>query len=218
MKRSLGVIKSIVEITHVEFSTYDLRKSSLICTSGLAQKILGYTKEEFDHLRERFFENVIHPDDLEKVLDGIRHLQDSLIDEMVEVKARCRKADGGYLWIYSRRIVSHRDAQGRSMKITSISQDVTEAVELFEQLEQSIQTLNRISYKNSHDVRGPVATILGLVQLMGQRGFIDEMNKEYYEALRITIQKLDAIIHDINDMASETTFKASEMLKRKKLD
>lgn len=194
-------IKSVIEVSHVEFSSYDLRTGELICSSGLARKVLGYTEEQYSKISSHFSESIIHPADREKVLEHIRLMQSSTDDDITETTARYRKANGDYIWVYTRRIVSQRDLERRPTIITSISEDISELMKLQEELEKSLEALNKIAFKNSHEVRSPVATIIGLINLMSEHSFTSDFNEQCFQLLKKTVQKLDDIIFEINEIS-----------------
>jgi PAS domain S-box-containing protein len=57
--------------------------------------------------------------------------------------------------------------------------------------------LQEIAAISSHDIRRPVATILGLVNLFDRNNPANPMNKEIVDHLDITAQELDNVIHAI---------------------
>lgn len=59
------------------------------------------------------------------------------------------------------------------------------------------KTLQEIASISSHDIRRPVATILGLVNLFDRKELNNVMNREIIDHLDITAQELDAVIHTI---------------------
>jgi PAS domain S-box-containing protein len=57
--------------------------------------------------------------------------------------------------------------------------------------------LQEIAAISSHDIRRPVATILGLVNLFDKKNLDTQMNREIIGHLNITAQELDSVIHTI---------------------
>ncbi len=53
--------------------------------------------------------------------------------------------------------------------------------------------------KNSRLLRSPVASIIGLIDLVEERGIASEHNKRLFEFLKKAIMKLDSVIYEIND-------------------
>lgn len=57
--------------------------------------------------------------------------------------------------------------------------------------------LEQFAYVSAHNLRGPVATLKGLVSLYNQNDVDDEMNRYVIEKSDLTIDKLDSIIKDL---------------------
>ena len=64
-------------------------------------------------------------------------------------------------------------------------------------IKEQNKMLQEIAAISSHDIRRPVATILGLVNLFDRNNPDNPMNKEIVYHLNITAQELDSVIHTI---------------------
>lgn len=67
-----------------------------------------------------------------------------------------------------------------------------------EELEKTNHELNRFIYSASHDLRAPVASSLGVLRV-AQYEVKDEMALDYFNKVDGTLQRLDALIHNIVD-------------------
>ncbi|WP_214072920.1 PAS domain-containing protein [Mucilaginibacter sp. dw_454] len=202
MKPNNKFLRSVFEVAHVEFQEYDLNNHRLLFSSGVAVKILGYTADEYFALSDDFYKKIVHPDDWQKVLDTREKLVHSHNGEIVEMTIRLLRHDGNYIWAYSRQMVTERKANGDIKIIIREVEDVTYIIELEAQLKEKVGKLQTISYQNSHLVRSPVASIIGLVDIIEEHGIIGDHNVQIFEYLKQTIEKLDSVIHSINDTAN----------------
>ena len=196
-----GFVKSLSKLAPVAFGTFDLYNDRLICSSGLAEKLLGYSKKELIALSQNTFSTIIHPEDLVKSKEAVEKLIKSEAGEIVESTFRVRKSDGQYLCLYVRDIVYERSKDNQPLKFATVVQDISEFVELEKELAKKVEILNEISLKNSHEVRGPVATILGLGDLMKRDGFKTEYHKKMFDHLEKTVIRLDNVIRDIDKLS-----------------
>lgn len=64
-------------------------------------------------------------------------------------------------------------------------------------IKEQNKMLQEIAAISSHDIRRPVATILGLVNLFDRNNPDNPMNREIVDHLNITAQELDGVIHTI---------------------
>ncbi|MEP0987530.1 histidine kinase dimerization/phospho-acceptor domain-containing protein [Ekhidna sp.] len=104
--------------------------------------------------------------------------------------------------LFIRDIVFERDIKDAPLKFTTIVQDVSDVVELEEKLNEKLEIIRKISYKNSHELRAPVANIIGLLSIMKEDNFKTEFNAKIFHHLEETVTRLDNIIHDINNLSN----------------
>lgn len=98
-------------------------------------------------------------------------------------------------------MVYESDPEKHICTIIREAEDVTVLIDLQEQLKQKIEQLKLISFKTSHLLRSPVASIAGLIDLIEERGIIGGHNKQILHYLKEAITRLDNIIREINDAA-----------------
>lgn len=203
MKPNNQFLRSVFEVAHVEFQEYDLSSQRLLFSSGVATKILGYTHDEYFALSGDFYKKIVHPDDWQTVQTTWDKLLHSKNGEVIEMTIRLLRHDGNYLWAYSRQMVMDRHPNGSHIKtIIREVEDVTYIMELEDQLKQKVEKLQTISYHNSHLLRSPVASIIGLINIIEEHGIVGDHNMQIFEYLKQTIEKLDSVIHEINDVAN----------------
>ncbi len=90
---------------------------------------------------------------------------------------------------------------------TVILRDVTIRVEaekqeknLNQELIRQNEQLQQFLYITSHNLRGPVATLLGLVALVDRGEGLSDYNLGMVESMDKTVKKLDMVIRDLNTM------------------
>ncbi len=93
---------------------------------------------------------------------------------------------------------------GKKKYYTVIIRDITLRIEAQEQerrlnqeLIQQNEQLQQFGYITSHNIRGPVATLLGLVPLLTEGSGAGAVNKDIVKYVGITLSKLDMVIKDL---------------------
>jgi PAS domain S-box-containing protein len=81
-----------------------------------------------------------------------------------------------------------------SSRLAAEQQEKALQTELLRQNEQ----LQQFTYILSHNIRGPVATVLGLIELFNEDDPTDELNQIAIDNLRLTAQKMDEVIRDLS--------------------
>ena len=90
----------------------DVSKKELLFSSGLAEKILGYSSEEFDHMAHEDFAAIIHPDDLSTKDETRLLLEKSKDGEVIKSTKRVKAANGKYFHFQMYDSVYERDEEG----------------------------------------------------------------------------------------------------------
>ena len=88
MKNTAEFLHSLIEVSHIEFQSYDFHLHKIIFSSGIAEKVLGYTKDEYYEFSRNFYVDLIHPDDLQMMQESIDKIIHSAQGEIIEMTAR----------------------------------------------------------------------------------------------------------------------------------
>src|SRR5690606_16179049 len=98
---------------------------------------------------------------------------------------------------------------GKLINYVYFLQDVTEAKNDKEDLLYKNRELNTFIYKSSHDLRSPIASLLGLIKF-AQNETCDEQLLTYLKMMEESSERLDQILKTLMDMISfklvEATF------------
>ena len=93
---------------------------------------------------------------------------------------------------------SNEQIQAQAEEIKGINDNLELLVkERTEELEKKNSALEEYAFINAHKLRGPVASILGLIHLMNKIDMDDDARKVLYHHLRDSTEKLDAIVNSI---------------------
>lgn len=88
-------------------------------------------------------------------------------------------------------------------EVVCVYHDITEEINQLEQLKKYNEKLEEIAFKASHEVRAPVANILGLMQLIDFKDLSDN-NKTALEYMKDSVEKLDQTVRDIVKVSYDT--------------
>ncbi|MBS1777816.1 MAG: hypothetical protein JST70_00730 [Bacteroidetes bacterium] len=90
------------------------------------------------------------------------------------------------------------DDNGMINTINATLQDVTEQRLYIQKIQQQNQKLKDIAWIQSHKVRSPVATIMGLIQLFNKQDPADPINLQVLDGIEEAAINLDEVIKEIN--------------------
>jgi len=161
--------------------------------------MLGYTEDEFFRSRKREVKDVwisqLHPDDFQEATSKFeKYLRDGA-QGMYENIFRLRHKDGSWLWILSRGQTLRKPDGSVSPVTLGTHINVTDKKNLEIELRKHYQQLLRYSFSNAHQVRGPVARMLGLLSLTRLEETIDY--KWLTQKVEHEVEDLDKIIGTI---------------------
>jgi len=95
------------------------------------------------------------------------------------------------------------DDYNNVVAISCYARDITEQRKHLFHIERQTTTLREIAFIESHKIRGPVATILGLEQFFNYDDLSDPVNREIMEGVKTVTLELDAFIREVVRMSNE---------------
>jgi hypothetical protein len=87
----------------------------------------------------------------------------------------------------------------------------TEKAAHLKHIKEQTDVLTDIAYKQSHEVRAPIATILGLVQLFNLDDATDPINKEIIAGVEEVTKSLDTVIQEVIRIENSFSSRTSEI-------
>jgi PAS domain S-box-containing protein len=164
--------------------------------------IYGMEKKETADISD--FESKVHPDDKEKISKIWDAMMDSLQDPKMEYRITLN--DGSIRHISASWVISY-DAYGVANKATGYVQDITERVlaeeeksAISSELLQRNQVLEEFSYSVSHNLRSPLANILGLCDMIERKLKEGKLDIAPVKMLTESSRRLDSILRDLNTL------------------
>lgn len=147
----------------------------------------------------------IHPDDRADAVAAVdRMLAEEGFCYAHEHRLRC--VDGSYKWVLDRGVVVARDADGAPSRAVGTLTDITERRRVEEELRASGEALARsnqelevFAYVASHDLRQPLRSVSGFMQLLAAElgDDVSDDAREFMEFARNGARRMDRLIVDL---------------------
>lgn len=194
--KNLRLVEGFLRISFSSYSIFDFLTQKIVKSQWRVMQGLGYDDEEFQTVSERFFQKILHPEDAWIIENHIAKMRQSKQDQVLECVFRLKSKSGDYHWIALRDSVLQWNKNGDICQVVGTILDVTRYKNIKIQLDENLDKLATLSYRNSHELRAPVATILGLVSLIRYELQTEGSIQELIDILENTIVKMDTVIRE----------------------
>lgn len=177
-----------------------------VITSNRWKQLLGYTEEDNLKVDLKIFMSMIHPEDVESTSANIGKSFEEGGNYQNELRMKMR--DGSYRWFLDSGIIILSDdkpslAVGSIIDIHSRKRSEAEVVSKNEELQKANDELDRFVYSASHDMRAPLSTLLGLIEVMKLNDDPAEYHR-YFDMMTSRIHDMEGFITEVTDYSRNT--------------
>ncbi|PSR53687.1 hypothetical protein AHMF7605_09190 [Adhaeribacter arboris] len=143
----------------------------------------------------------IHPEDRGTVVSSLNQaILDNQMHWQAEYRFKCH--NNSYKFVYDRGYIVYTET-GAPNRMIGALQDIQQVKEHELKITQQNEQLREIAYSQSHEVRRPVANILGLLKCLKKEDF-GTKNQQVLQYLEQTTVELDQLIRKIVDKTYHT--------------
>ena len=144
-------IQKITELTPSLIGVYNIHTGRYLFINQAIQTLLGYDVASVLQNGTEFFKEIMHPDDLPRVLsennnalaEQNRKENQSQPDRIVELRYRMRHANGQYRWFHTFGTVFERNAENEIETVIYVSIDVTDQMASDNELKLSAEQIRQ---------------------------------------------------------------------------
>lgn len=163
-------------------------------------ELFGYTTCDVES-SSSWWSSRIHPGEAEVTVNSLNEaIQAKRTHWSAEYRFQCR--DGRYKYVCDRGYLVYSES-GVPLRMIGALQDIQQVKEHELKIIQQNEQLREIAFSQSHEVRRPVANILGLLRCLSKEEFGPE-NQKVLHFLEQTAAELDILIRKIVDKTYHT--------------
>ena len=190
MEESISRYNIVSKATSDVIWDWNMLTGKIIWNKGI-KGIFGYAKTTYTH---EWWRDKIHPDDLDLVLKEFALVIENKKNRLqIEYRFRCE--DGEYKSVLDRSFVLFDD-NGEPIRMIGSMQDITERIKHINAIESQNSRLKEIAWIQSHEIRAPLARIMGLIDLLDEFT-ADQDKKNCIKHLKTSSAELDIAIRSI---------------------
>ncbi|MGV3533803.1 MAG: PAS domain-containing protein, partial [Chthoniobacteraceae bacterium] len=167
-EESQRLIRRIAETMPSILYLYDFVENRNLFCNRRIQTVLGYTEAEVQAMGHGLLQQLIHPDDTERVAAHGRKLAGLADEEVMELEYRLRARNGQYRWLFGRETVFTREADGRPRSILGVAHDVTS------------RRRDQVALRQSEELnRAVIDSLSSLIVILDQEGRVLAANRAW---------------------------------------
>lgn len=165
-------------------------------------RVMAYNKVLADFLKDMRGVDIKEGEDMLKYItpsfkDGFEsNCKKALNGEHILMEQKVDYGAKGSIW-WKMSFEPAYSKTGEMLGISFNSTDITNRKNYEEKVLNQNEILKKVAHIQSHEFRGPVASILGILDVIEQEGEGD--NRKYYKMIKSAAKDLDSKIHDINN-------------------
>lgn len=161
-------------------------------------EIFGVAKENFGHTIEDFRKRV-HPEDLPEADEAMKNIVEAT--EPLFAQFRIIRPNGE-IRIIRGNVTCVRNAAKQPIRLIGINHDITDQQRIQSQIQDQNDRLKKIAWIQSHEIRKPVANIIGLLNLCDMAQ-LDFRHSQLLQYLKESTYELDVLIKNIIERTRE---------------
>lgn len=201
LKATTTQLEKVLNIFDNSFWGSDIVNNRMIYVSPGNEKVFGYPEKDFMSNGNLWYQVVVE-EDKHKFSDAWAFLNRG---SSVSVEFRINHPHKGVRWVESK-MAPTIDETGKLIRIDGIAIDITERKNFEEELRENNMELKKINseldrfvYSTSHDLRAPLLSIEGLINLSEDHIDSKQDVQQYHGIMRKIITDMDHTIKDILD-------------------
>ncbi len=196
LERSQHLIERILNTSPNLIYLEDVQLGRLIFVNQMVSTLLGYSPNDLLTMGTSFLERLIHPDDLNRIVELGQRERNGEIgeDEIVNIEYRIRDREGNWRWFLSYETIFSRDEQGKVKEIIGNAQDISIAKQREAERKKTEEAL-RLSEQRFRNAFDNTAVGMCLVSTEGKflkvnTAICQFLGYEESELLKLTFQKV----------------------------
>jgi len=169
--------------------------------------LMGYSDSDPDIIPTEKFRDILHPDDLKKMQALMEIHTRNLMPYQNELRMKTKQ--GVYRWFLdsgSFKLDEHGNLATLVGSIVDIEERKRAEEEILSkniQLAKTNEELDRFVYSASHDMRAPLSSLLGLINISEKTTNIDELHS-YLQMMKGRIRTMEGFIREVTDYSRNT--------------
>ncbi|OUL35417.1 hypothetical protein BV372_11215 [Nostoc sp. T09] len=137
LQQNQRFIQQVADATPGILYIYDLIEQRNVYVNRQIGELLGYTSTQVQAMGNQLFAQLLHPDDVARLLAHMQRMHQAQDGEIIEWEYQIRHSNGEWHWFLSRNLIFTRTNNGSPQQIIGLSHDITDRKQAEAALKQS---------------------------------------------------------------------------------
>ena len=187
LQDSQRFVERITDATPSVVYIRDISSQRLVYANQQLRTLLGYELDDVRNWTEDFLAHILHADDLSRARQSMIDSAAIRDDEIHEMEARVRHADGSWRWLHFRTVIFRRTPQGEARLLLVAADDISAHKEAEEHARQQQEQLVCVSRQTmlgelatgiAHELNQPLTAVANYAQAALRRVRSNEWSRE----------------------------------------
>ncbi|HVE60834.1 MAG TPA: PAS domain-containing protein, partial [Chitinophagaceae bacterium] len=152
LQENQNFIQKIADATPSIIALYNVNTGQYVFINQGLEKLLGYSNDKALEQGVQFFAEIVHPDDLDtlmekntKALEAANDFDNEQKNDIIEFVYRMLHQNGSYRWFHTYGTIFDRNNAGRVEHVLNISLDITEQIESTQKIKEQEHFIQHIA-------------------------------------------------------------------------
>ena len=187
LEESRRFVERITDATPSMVYIRDVASRRLVYANQQLRTLLGYELDDVRDWTDDFLTAMVHPDDLSRARQAMADSITIRDDEIHELEARIRHANGSWRWLHFRTVIFRRTSAGEARLVLVAADDVTDRKGAEEHARQQQEQLVHVSRQTmlgelatgiAHELNQPLTAVANYAQAALRRVRANEWSRE----------------------------------------
>lgn len=198
--------RTLTEVSPTMVYIHDIEKNRPVFLNSTYLKFIGYSWDEVEELGDKFFNLVIHPDDIHSMSEITAKIRASKPGDVFESNSQRKNTEGVWIPFLNRLTAFKRNSKNEVTQIIGVAIDISElkhAKDVLQQKNKDLENMNKelqsFAYVSSHDLQEPLRKIQTFASRILEKEYqnLSEKGKNYFNRMESAAARMQQLIQDL---------------------
>ena len=198
--------RTLTEVSPTMVFIHDIEKNRPVFLNSTYLKFIGYSWEKVEELGDKFFDLVIHPDDIHSMSEVTAKIRASKPGDVFESNSHRKNTEGVWVPFLNRLTAFKRNSKNEVTQIIGVAIDISElknAKDVLQQKNIDLENMNNelesFAYVSSHDLQEPLRKIQTFASRIVEKEYqnLSEKGKDYFSRMESAAARMQQLIQDL---------------------